>query len=381
MRVGIIGGHLSPALSVIDRLLPEHSVVFFGRQHTFEGDDAPSLEYLLMRERNIPFVSIKTSRLQRRFTKNTLPSLLKFPLGFSQAWRGINTYKIDIVLSFGGYLSLPVCLAAKIKKIPIVIHEQTLEAGLANKIVSKFADKVCISWDSSRPFFPKEKLILTGNPIRIYPSVKKPNIPLLSKEKSLPLIYITGGSAGSHAINLIVEEVLEDILTRYRVIHQTGNSREFHDFERISQKINKLPDKLRQRIYVTQFVHPMDIPYILEHVAWVIGRSGINTVTELLYFGVPALLIPLPYGQQREQEKNAKFLEHLGVAKIIYQQELNGSTFLRLLATMEQESSLLKSRAKEKKFLVREDAAERIVTVLYDVFKKKTSQKREKTTH
>lgn len=381
MIVGIIGGHLSPALAVIDKLLPEHTIVFFGRQHAFEGDDAPSLEYLLMLEKNIPFVHITTSRLQRRFTQKTLPSLLKFPLGFSQALRGINTYKIDIVLSFGGYLSLPVCLAAKIKKIPVVIHEQTLEAGLANRIVSKFADKVCISWESSRSFFPKEKLVLTGNPIRIYHQLKKPDLPFLSEDESLPLIYITGGSAGSHTINLIVEAVLQEILTRYRVIHQTGNSKEFQDFERLSQKINQLPYKLRKRIYLTQFVHPQEVPYILKHAAWVVGRSGINTVTELLYFGVPALLIPFPYGQRREQEKNAKFLEQLGVAKIIYQDELSASTFLRLLATMEQESSLLKSRAKEKKFIVLDDAAERIISVLNDVFTKKTSQKREKTTH
>ncbi len=195
-------------------------------------------------------------------------------------------------------------------------------------------------------------------------------------DKSLPLIYITGGSAGSHAINLIVEDVLEEILTRYRVIHQTGDAREFHDFERISQKISKLPDKLRNRIYLTKFVHPKEVPYILNHAAFVVGRSGINTVTELLYFGVPALLIPLPYGQRQEQEKNAKFLEGLGVAKVLYQNELTSSTFLRFLATMEKEHDLLRSREREKKYLVRPDAAERIVEVLHDVFTKKITQKR-----
>ena len=114
----------------------------------------------------IPFYAINTARLQRKFTKHTVPSLIKFPLGFIQSLKILRKIKPEVVLGFGGYISLPVVLAAAFLKIPIVIHEQTLEAGFANKIEAKFARKICISWQSSEKYFPKEKTVLTGNPLR-----------------------------------------------------------------------------------------------------------------------------------------------------------------------------------------------------------------------
>ena len=166
MKLIIVGGHLSPALAVIEALQKDVNVLFIGRKYVFEGSKTLSLEFRTITKRKIPFVSISTGRWQRKFTRFTIPSLLKFPFGILQSFLILKKFKPDVVLSFGGYLSLPVGIAAFILRIPIVIHEQTLEAGIANKVLSIFAKTVCISWETSRKYFPKSKVILTGNPMR-----------------------------------------------------------------------------------------------------------------------------------------------------------------------------------------------------------------------
>src|SRR5581483_2708185 len=155
------------------------------------------------------------------------------------------------VIGFGGYLQIPVCLAAFLRHIPVIIHEQTLKAGLANKIVAKFASKICISWEESLPYFPRTKTILTGNPLRqeFFTSLRhqkeKPEYPLAGEShKSLPTLYITGGSAGAHAINLLVEETLEKLLEKFLITHQTGDAKQYNDFARLEKKKDSLPASL-----------------------------------------------------------------------------------------------------------------------------------------
>ncbi|MBI4096937.1 MAG: glycosyltransferase [Candidatus Levybacteria bacterium] len=166
MNVAIIGGHLSPALAVIDAKPSGVDVLFIGRKHALEGDQARSFEEKVISEKGIPFHALTTGRLQRKLTRHTMVSLFKLPYGAVQAFSLLGKTKPDVILSFGSYVSLPVVIAASMRNIPVVIHEQTLEAGLANKIAARFATKICISWESSMPFFPREKTVLTGNPIR-----------------------------------------------------------------------------------------------------------------------------------------------------------------------------------------------------------------------
>src|SRR6185437_3796515 len=137
-----------------------------GREYAFEGDSALSLEYQTAKRLGLAFEPLTTGRIQRKFTKHTFGSLAKIPVGLTQAKKIITRFQPDIVLSFGGYVSVPVVLAAAANRVPIVIHEQTLQAGLANKIASRFAAKICISWEESAKYFPKNKIVLTGNPLR-----------------------------------------------------------------------------------------------------------------------------------------------------------------------------------------------------------------------
>ena len=364
MKVVIIGGHFSPALAVIEELKDEE-VYYLGRKHTFEGDKAISLEQEEITKLGIPFYAINTARLQRKFTRHTVPSLVKFPLGFTQSLRILRQIRPEVVLGFGGYVSLPVVLAAFFLKIPVVIHEQTLEAGFANKIEAKFARKICISWQSSQQYFPKQETVLTGNPLRKIVLNAQP----FREETGLPKLYITGGSSGSHVINLLVEESLEKLLKKFTVVHQTGDARAYADFERLQAKANKFGAQLAKNYHPQKFFSQEEVANSLSKANLVVGRAGINTVTELIYFKTPAFLIPLPFSQRNEQLKNALFLKGLGLAEIGIQNELTPDAFVETIFAMLK--NLDRYQLKEKVLML--DAAKNIVKVLKDVSTKKTA--------
>lgn len=371
MKVVIIGGHLSPALALIEKLPKNVEVIFIGRKNTFEGDSSRSLEYLTITNRGVKFYPLAAGRLQRRFTKNTFVALLKVPLGFFAARKILKKEDPDVVVGFGGYLSIAVCTAAKSLSIPIVIHEQTLEAGLANKIISKFANKVCISFESSKDFFPNSKTILTGNPIRneiqIQNNIVRSDIKI---EGKLPIIYITGGSTGSHAINDAVESCIEDLLEKASVIHQTGDAQEFKDYERLEQKKGTLSDDKKSRYRLLKFIEPQEVGFVMQNAALVVGRSGINTVSELLALKKPALLIPLPFAQRNEQFKNAQMLKETGLAEILEQSDLNGKMLLEKITSMLEN---LKKYTILKEFNQENDPSTSLLEIIKDVAEKKNN--------
>ncbi len=371
MKIAIIGGHLAPALAVIDALPIDTEIVFIGRKYVFEADKTISLEYQTITDRKIPFEILNTGRLQRKITKYTVLSLLKLPIGLPQAIRILTRHKPDIVLGFGGYLSVPVITAAYLMQIPSVIHEQTLGAGLANKLIAVFARKICISWESSRKFFPAAKTILTGNPVR------KEIIEAEKREKEehgenvLPTIYITGGSSGSHAINMLLLGSAEKLLQKYHLVHQTGDAQKFQDFQKLEELKNTLPEKMRADYTIRKFIAPSEVAERIANADLVISRSGINTVTELLYLKKPALLIPLPFSQNNEQLENANFLRKVGLAEVYIQSSLTQDIFTDVVERMMQER---KQYTIKEELALHRDATEKIIEVILHVAKEKKSK-------
>jgi UDP-N-acetylglucosamine--N-acetylmuramyl-(pentapeptide) pyrophosphoryl-undecaprenol N-acetylglucosamine transferase len=165
----ITGGHITPAIAIIDTLTTRSDVqvVFIGRKYAMEQDKQASAEYELIAAKQIRFLPITTGRLQRSFTGQTIPSLLKIPVGFVQSFIYCLRERPKLVVSFGGYIALPVAYAAWILRIPVITHEQTLVAGLANKLIALVARRVCVTFqgiyriaNTSRTF-----RVLTATPI------------------------------------------------------------------------------------------------------------------------------------------------------------------------------------------------------------------------
>lgn len=318
------------------------TVVYVGRKTTQEGDPSLSAESKVLPKLGIKYVPITTGRLQREFTLYTIPSLLKIPIGFIQALYIIFKEKPNVVLSFGGYVAVPIVLASWLFSIPILVHEQTLVLGLANQISSFFANKKAISFKTEKV---DGKTIVTGNPIRRM---------ILESQESVkhPLtILITGGNQGSHTINLAVEEILGKLTKLASVIHVTGDNK-FKDFKRL--------EKLQNKKYRVFKLIDENWGKILSNADLVVSRAGINTLTELAYLEKPALVIPFEPLYHDEQNKNAKFFERLGLVRILPQSKLSGKALIENLKYCLKHLDVLKQTAKQAKNSVIPDAAKRL---------------------
>ncbi|MCL6096491.1 MAG: UDP-N-acetylglucosamine--N-acetylmuramyl-(pentapeptide) pyrophosphoryl-undecaprenol N-acetylglucosamine transferase [Patescibacteria group bacterium] len=375
MKILITGGHLAPALSVINELKNE-DILYVGRKYALEGDKAFSLEYQAIRDLGIPFAQITTGRLQRKFTRYTIASFAKLPVGFYKSFLIVKRFKPDVVLGFGGYVSWPIIVAASILKIPVVIHEQTLGAGATNRMASRFAANICISFESSKKFFPSEKIILTGNPLRreIIEMANGKWQMANGQKNDLPLLYITGGSLGSHFINNLVKDSLSQLVKNFRIIHQTGDAKKSRDYDGLVKLKENLGEN-GKRYSVKKFLTPRESAEILGKADLVVSRAGINTVSELIFLGKPSLLIPLPFSQNNEQLKNAELLKAQGLGEILEQKETTTALFVKTLETIYININKYKLNSDRSKNLINENAAFKIAEVIKNVYKKKKIKK------
>ena len=373
MKILFTGGHFSPALAIINSLGKKDEAFVIGRRFVFEGDTAESLEYKICKARGIPFHALNTGRLQRNFTRHTIPSLARLPLGFFDALKTLKKWQPDVIVVFGGYIALPVAYAARILKIPIVVHEQTLTAGLANKIIAKFATKICISFDTSRDFFPKDKTIMTGNPVRheVFEIKNKLEIP------KADVLYITGGSSGSHFINVLIGNSIEKLAENFVVIHQTGESKLHADFSKLTAIQMALPAKTKKNYILKKFILPDEIGWVLHNSTLVISRSGINTISELLSIGRVGLFIPLSTGQKNEQLENARFVKSLGMGDYLIQDTITSAKFIEKIYAMRKSLADYKKNIEQARDMIIPDADVRLLNVIqlvYALKKEKTDQ-------
>lgn len=341
-KIVITGGHLTPALALIEQLEndKQYEIIFFGRQFSTEGSKVESTEYRQIKNRGIKFYKITAGRLQRKFTKYTAPSILKIPVGFVQSLFYLLVIRPKIVISFGSYLSCPVVISAWFLGIPTIVHEQTVRPGLANKINSIFATEIFTAWRQSAQYFNGHVEVI-GNPIR--KSLFKKQI--ADKKirdfvnKSGKLIYITGGSLGSHAINRVVESALPK-LKNYKIIHQLGTTNHQNDLEKAKklESVNYLP---------VAHVEDGDIAGVLKSASIIVARSGANTVYEIAALALVAIFIPLPIAGANEQYQNAKILEKAGSAEIIEQNDLTPDVLVSKISSVMNLLSSYESKAKE----------------------------------
>lgn len=372
MKIVIVGGHLAPALSVIQSLPKETQILFLGRKYALEGDNALSLEYQKITAMDIPFINLTTARLQRKFTRHTLTSLFKLPLGSLQALKELMKFQPDCVVCFGGYVQVPVAFAAYLLNIPIITHEQTRKAGLANKIIAPFVTKICISWEESKKYFPENKTILTGIPIRKeFFETTKPS------PSNIKTIYITGGSLGAHAINILIEGCITNLLTNnnFHIIHQTGDAQEYKDYDRLEKMRQTLPKELQDKYKIVKFTDPSESAHAMSSADLVISRSGMNTVAELLYLNKPCLLIPLPHSQANEQLENALFLEKQGLAKVLNQKDLTPEILYSQITSIIAKLNNAENSSTQPNTLIPYDASEKIVQIIEQISGQKKQQK------
>jgi UDP-N-acetylglucosamine--N-acetylmuramyl-(pentapeptide) pyrophosphoryl-undecaprenol N-acetylglucosamine transferase len=329
------GGHISTASAIISALRKNYEInnnnfLYIGGDLGMTNEKpGNSLEQKIFASESFNKKYIRAGKLQRNFSAHTIFLLLRTFLGFIDSYKILKDFKPDIVLSTGGFVSVPVCLTAKMLGSKIYLHEQTAVVGLSNKIVSKYCEKIFVAFPSSKKYFPKEKTIHTGNLIRpeiFYKSGKGKTTESLKKmfilQEDLPIVYISGGSLGSHILNRTVKEALPSLLQDFQIILQTGDNKEFRDYELLVKEKKKLSPNLQDRFLPIKYIGNKEIGFVLNNIDFFVGRSGANTVYEMGVLQIPSIFIPIPWVTHNEQEENAKILERLGLAKILNEGEL-----------------------------------------------------------
>lgn len=329
------GGHISTAKAIIDKLreryeINDNNFLYVGSDLGMEREKpGSSLEMKVFKNETFSKKYIRGGKLQRSLSLNGIFLLFRTILGFWDSFQILRKFKPDIIISTGGFVSVPVCLVGKMLKAKIYLHEQTAAVGLSNKIVSKYAESIFITFPISAKYFPNKKTIHTGNLVRdeifekygtgpVADAVKK----MLELQEEYPIIYISGGSLGSHVINETVKDSLLRLLQDYQIIIQTGDSKITNDYQLLQLEREKLSEDLKKRLCVTKYIGNEEIGTVLNNIDLFVGRSGANTVYEMGVLQIPSIFIPIPWVTHNEQMRNAKILEEVGLAKIIKEGEL-----------------------------------------------------------
>lgn len=277
-RIVFTGGHHNSALVVALELKKMgYEIIWLGHKFTMRGDKQVSAEYAEVTSNNIPFYELKAGKVYKK--KNPL-EYLKVGFGFLQALSYLLKYRPKLIVSFGGYLSVPVVLAGWILGIPSVTHEQTVTAGWANKAIAPFVKKIFLTHQSSLKNYPPQKAVVVGLPLRKGLIAKHK-----FKKAKPPLIYITCGKQGSHVINQAVFPIIGKLVEKYKVVHQTGSFTLTSDQEKARRVKVSLPKSVRHRYFHKPYFFEKDAVRYLKLASVVVSRSGAHTTYELLYLG------------------------------------------------------------------------------------------------
>ncbi len=328
---GGTGGHIYPAIAIANELkqrFPEAQFLFVGAKDRMEMDKVPQAGY--------DIEGLWISGIQREFTLKNLSFPFKLISSLIKARKIINKFKPDVVIGTGGFASGPLLQVATSKGIPSLIQEQNSYPGITNKLLSKKANKICVAYDGLDRFFPKEKIIKTGNPVRqglLDINTKKEQAQAnfeLSKDKKT--LFVLGGSLGAKRINELIEKELDFILAHnMQVIWQCGKL--YFDQYKIYNNT--------KHVQVHAFINQMDLAYAASDV--IISRAGASSVSELCIVGKPVILIPSPNVAEDHQTKNAMAIVNEKAALLIKEDELDvdfENKFSQLMASIEKQNEL-----------------------------------------
>lgn len=333
----VSGGHVTPAISLINEIEKDKGwkIYYFGTRFSPANRKVNTFEFeTLSKKGSICFVHIFAGKLDRVFRLKTILNFLKIPIGFFQALFQLLKIRPKVIISFGGYTSLPVVIMGWFLGIPSIAHEQTPILGLANRLGIPFVKKIAVSYPELMRKLPKSKTVFTGNLVRpeiFNQEVSKNSIffKFLAQNTEKPLIYITGGKSGAKIINRVIQRVKPRLEKEFLVIHQIGTD-------------ESLEREIGENYISVRYLGADDIGPVLNGACLVVSRAGANITFDLLALGKPAILIPIPSSAGDEQRKNASFLKDVGLAKIIEQDHLNERILFESIFNMAKNVNLYK---------------------------------------
>ncbi len=346
---GGTGGHLFPAVATaqeFERQRPGTEILFVG---THRKIDTRSLAAYGFSSESIVSYGLKGKNIPQLFK-----AVITLPLSYVQAVRIIRKFNPDMILGVGGYVTGPVVAAGKSCGIPTLIHEQNSIPGMANRKLGKIVDRVCLSLPGSEIYFPAEKTVHTGNPVRknILDLLEKKR---LEKKTEKPTLLVLGGSQGAQTVNKLVTEAFlfdnHNLSGKVNLIHQTG--------EKDAAEVLELYAKGGIKAEVKPFFEKMDRVY--EQADLLLSRAGATTLSEIAVLGKPVVLIPYPYAADNHQTKNGEYYVQGGGALLYQEKDLSGTVLARCIDELVCDPGRLKMMGAAMRELSCPDAGEKIV--------------------
>ncbi len=316
------GGHINPGLAIANKIKkeePDSQIIFIGTNRGLENDLVPRAGYELK--------TIDAYGFDRTISFDNMKKIYKTFHCIKVMKKMISEFKPDIIIGTGGYICVPVGLAAKAKKIPVVLHESNAFPGVAIKMLSNKANEILLGFEAAKKRLPKAKNIsVTGTPTK----VKKLTISSSKKQELLkqnfldpnkPVVLFFGGSQGAQSINQSLIEIISGKKNKsYQIMWAAGPAQyeeiKSNLYKNFNLQIDSIPD-----VKIVPYIYNME--EMMNIIDLVVCRSGAMTITEIANVGKPAIFIPFPFATENHQEYNAKVLEKVGAAKIILDKDLN----------------------------------------------------------
>lgn len=345
---GGTGGHLYPGIAIAKEFLrrePTGEILFVGTRNGLEATVVPREGFALE--------TIAVSGVVGKSLPARLAGMARLPVGLAQAWAIVSRFRPDLAVGVGGYASGPAIWVAAKRGVPVLLQEQNLYPGTTNRWLAPLARLICVAFAESRQFFPPEKVVVTGNPIRRELLNSLSGTRRVRREPPWTLL-VFGGSQGSARLNRAMEEALgelEDYHQQLRIIHQTGH--------RHHEAVKKAYAAWPGQAVVEPFLYDMAARY--READLVVCRAGAMTVAEVLVALLPAILVPFPHAVHDHQQINAQALEAQGAAEVLLDEECDGPRLASSVRRLLEEPARRQSMVAACERLRVMDAAERIV--------------------
>ncbi|OUQ20164.1 undecaprenyldiphospho-muramoylpentapeptide beta-N-acetylglucosaminyltransferase [Lachnoclostridium sp. An14] len=319
---GGTAGHVTPNLALIPSLQElGYEIHYIG---SYQG-----IEKKLIENAGIPYHGISSGKLRRYFDLKNFSDPFRVLKGYGEALKLLKEYKPDVVFSKGGFVAVPVVLAAKHYKIPTIIHESDMTPGLANKICIPSAQKVCCNFPETLKYLPQEKAVLTGSPIRkeLLEGDRLSGLQYAHLSANRPVILVIGGSLGSVTVNNAVRKILPKLLSQYQVVHICGKG--------------NLDEGLIGTAGYVQYEY-VDAPlkHLFAAADVIVSRAGANSICEILALRKPNVLIPLSAAASRgDQILNARSFEKQGFSTVLEEESLTEDSLYQAITATDQNRS------------------------------------------
>ncbi len=365
---GGTGGHVYPALAVAQQLQQHYNadILYLG------SDDG--LETRLVPAAGVRLQTIQAGKLQRFVSWRTVAGMARVPVGMVQAIGIVHAFRPDVAFTSGGYVAVPAGLAARLNRTPLLMHQQDVPPNLSNKLLAPLATRISVAFADSLRYFPSQKTVQLGNPIRqaildvrnVSPQQARTNLGLAS---DIPLVLITGGSQGARHLNRTVCHALPELLKQCQVLHISGSNLFTETRDLVEQTLVDVESETRQRYRLEPYMDE-EMPLALQAADLVLCRSGASVLSELAVLGKPSLLVPLPPAiGSSPQETNAKLFEREQAAEVILNDLLKPELMIERITYILSQPARLEAMSRAAATLAKPDATQEIVKTIVTLAK------------